>query len=432
MKTLRQDLRAPRAVWVAGILCVALCTVHMAGGMTYYLAPPPRGNDTHTGANDAPWATFEKGLAALAPGDSLLLHDGRYHLTRPVYIGCRGTSNAWITIGAAPGATAVLDGAAWMPARHQMGSALLFVHKAAFVRLHGLRVANSRAAGIMIRGPEAEHIDVVACASDRSHCPGIGAWHARHVRVIGCEVTGANLQELRPPDTPPRREAPHEAISIASVHHFEVASNHVHHCAKEGIDIKETSAHGRVHRNHVHHVHRQGLYVDAWFGLLEDVTFDYNRSESNGFFGMAVSVEGKEARLHNVRIHDNELLHNGGSGLFFSIWGSNGPRAGIDVRRNMIIGNGGKIPWAGPTGGIDIKSRNCRDVLIISNTCVDNAQFQIATFDDPADGLHELAAQNIVITGNRVHPWRDDTDHPSPYGRVYALTGAQAITNGTR
>ena len=35
---------------------------------------------------------------------------------------------------------------------------------------------------------------------------------------------------------------------------------------KEGIDVKETSARGRVHHNLVHHLRRQGIYVDAWFG----------------------------------------------------------------------------------------------------------------------------------------------------------------------
>jgi hypothetical protein len=226
-------------------------------------------------------------------------------------------------------------------------------------------------------------------------------------------------------------EAPHEAISIASVQFFEVASNHVHHCVKEGIDIKETSAHGRVHHNYVHHVQRQGLYVDAWFGVLEDVTFDYNRSEFNGSFGMAVSVEGRDSRLRDVRIHDNELLHNNGSGLFFAMWGSDGPRSGIEVRRNTIVGNGGKLHWAGATGGIDVRSRNCRDVVIADNICTNNVQFQIATFANPADGLGELTARNIVISNNLSHPWRDDTVHPSPYGRVYALLGAAPITNAS-
>ncbi|MDX1640631.1 MAG: hypothetical protein R3220_02970 [Balneolaceae bacterium] len=34
------------------------------------------------------------------------------------------------------------------------------------------------------------------------------------------------------------REAPHEAISIAGVHHFEVAYNRVYRSYKEGIDLQ--------------------------------------------------------------------------------------------------------------------------------------------------------------------------------------------------
>lgn len=405
---------------------VALSAAHAA---TYHLAPPPLGNDAHPGTTNKPWATFARAVPALGPGDTLVVRGGTYAITNHVSVACTGAPSAWITIAGHDGEAVVIDASGCLPARRQHTGGAIHVQNASYVRIRNISVRNSHAAGILVRGPRTHHIDILDCCVDRTYCPGIGVWNAEHIRVIGCEVTGANMQEMRPPGARRGREAPHEAISIAGVRFFDVASNHVHHCEKEGIDVKEVSAHGRVHHNHVHHVRRQGLYVDAWFGLLEDIEFDHNLSESNAFFGMAVSVECRDSELRDVRIHDNVFRRNGGSGLFFSVWGVDGPRSGIDVRDNIIIGNGGRLAWAGPTGGIDMKTRNCRDVLITGNLCVSNAQFQIATFDNPADGLDELAAQNIVITNNCAFPFVDDTDHDSPYGRVYALPSAHSATN---
>ncbi|OQY48533.1 MAG: hypothetical protein B6240_04600 [Desulfobacteraceae bacterium 4572_87] len=117
-----------------------------------------------------------------------------------------------------------------------------------------------------------------------------------------------------------QKETPHEAISIAGAHQFEVAYNHIHDCSKEGIDIKETSSNGIVHHNHIHHVKRQGLYVDAWFGTVEQIEIYGNRIHHCGDAGIVISVENG-TQVRNVNIHDNIIHHNSGSGLFFSRWG---------------------------------------------------------------------------------------------------------------
>jgi hypothetical protein len=123
-----------------------------------------------------------------------------------------------------------------------------------------------------LSGGHPEHIHLINCKTDRSYNSGIGIWYADHVKVLHCEVVRANEPAIRVPEQPMGREAPHEAISICGAKHFEVAYNHIHHGFKEGIDVKEVSAHGVVHHNYVHDMLRQGLYVDAWFGLLHDVT----------------------------------------------------------------------------------------------------------------------------------------------------------------
>jgi len=227
-------------------------------------------------------------------------------------------------------------------------------------------------------------------------------WYAQYVRVIGCEIVGANNQEMRRPGQELVHEAPHEALSVAGAQHFEIAYNHVHHGAKEGIDVKEVSAHGVVHDNYIHQMPRQGLYTDAWFGRLADVEFRDNVVHDCEW-GMALSAEGEHASMRDVRVHHNILFNNRGSGILFGVWGSDGPRSDISIYNNSVYRNGTAGHWAGAVGGIDVRSANLQRVSIFNNIAFDNYAFDIATFD-PTPGGKRLAAQAIRITTNLVGP----------------------------
>ena len=99
------------------------------------------------------------------------------------------------------------------------------------------------------------------------------------------------------------------AISVAGSHHFEVAWNHVYNGQKEGIDVKETAAFGTVHHNYVHDCKRQGLYIDGWFGKLEQLEMNENVVH-NCEAGIALSSEDGP-NTKNLRIHHN-LVYNKG------------------------------------------------------------------------------------------------------------------------
>ena len=244
--------------------------------------------------------------------------------------------------------------------------------------------------------------------------------------MVGCEVTGANDPEMRTAVQPPPREAPHEAISIAGARHFEVAHNHVHHCIKEGIDCKETSAHGVIHHNLVHDLKRQGLYVDCWFGLLEDVEFHSNISHHNEW-GLAISAEGKGAAMDNVRIHHNVLHNNRASGVYFGNWGVNGPRSNIAVYHNTIVGNGRLQHWAGPTGGIDVRVANLRRVWIVNNIVWGNGAYDIATFAPPAEREAALVEREILIANNLTGPFREFSGLSERCGAIHGYSGRDPI-----
>lgn len=401
----------------------------MTQAVTYHVSPG--GDDAGPGTAGRPWRTLPHAAGSVRAGDRVLLHDGTYSLSGPLTLSQSGTAGAWIVFAAAPGGHPILDASAWRPANEGEASwrGALELTGPAYVRLQGLRVRNSYGYGIIVRGPS-HHVDIQDCTVERTFACGIGAWNAAWLRVVGCEVTHANTQAMRLYGDP-RQECPHEAISIAGVKHFEAAWNHVHDCDKEGIDVKEVSAHGVVHHNWVHDMPRQGLYTDAWFGTLEDVEW-YSNAVTRCEWGLVISAEGKGAEMHNVRAHHNVLWQNRGSGLYFGTWGADGPRVDIRLDHNTLFGNGRPAHWAGPTGNIDVRSHGVRNLTVADNLCAGGGAYEIATFIDPATESDRFAALGISVTGNLVASQTSDTRAPATYGKVYAWPGRNAVVADPR
>jgi hypothetical protein len=246
------------------------------------------------------------------------------------------------------------------------------------------------------------HVDILNCSSRGSFASGISAWQGvSDLRVLGNTVTGANDMALafRPFSG---SEAPHEAISIGGALRFEVAWNDVGPNKKEGIDVKETAAHGVVHHNWAHQNDRQGIYVDGWFGVLEDVEIRDNVASANES-GISVSSEDGPA-TRDVRIHHNLVFENRGPGLYFSRWGKDNPREAIAVFNNTFYRNGyGRSPAGDPTywlmGGLYIHSTSLRGVAIRDNVLAEDKPFEIGYSQDWGGGL----ARAVAIEGNLIH-----------------------------
>ncbi len=404
------------------VLFLCLLGVSMSSAATYHVSPD--GDDAHAGSAEQPWASLTHAAEQVRPGDRVLVHGGTYRLSETQRIACEGQPDAWIEFAAAPGETPVLDGIDMQmaPGRRRGGPDVLRLAGASYVRVIGLTVRNSHGFGIAVREPS-HHIDIVDCTVDFTFAPAIGCWNVQYLRVVGNEVTRANRREMCLWGDP-GRECPHEAISIAGVAHFEVAWNHVHHNGKEGIDVKEVSRHGLVHHNYVHHNPRQGLYADAWFGLLEDVTFRSNVVHDCEW-GAVISVEGRDSQLRGVRIEHNLLYDNRGSGVYFGTWGTDGLRSEIVIAHNTLWGNGNAYHWAGPTGSIDLRSANARDVAVVHNLCAGGGGYEIATALDPAGDA--LAERNIRIAWNLIESFKSQTDSHGAYARPYPLAGEPVV-----
>jgi hypothetical protein len=350
-----------------GAIVAATVAAYPAVARIYYVSPS--GRDAASGDVNSPWRTLQRAASVAGAGDTVMIAGGVYPISSPVRPLHSGRAGAPLVFHADPADPATVDASAYMASGRDEGA--FDIEGVSYVRIENLQVRNSHAVGFMIRGEHTRHIDLIGCKTSQTYGSGVGVWYARYVRVIGCEIVGANNQEMRRPGQPLVHEAPHEALSVAGAQHFEIAYNDVHHGAKEGIDVKETSAHGVVHDNYVHQMPRQGLYTDAWFGRLEDVEFRDNVVHDCEW-GIAISVEGERASMANVRVHHNILFDNRGSGILFGVWGSDGPRSEISIYNNTVYRNGSAGHWAGPVGGIDVRSANLQRVAIFNNIAFRN------------------------------------------------------------
>jgi len=196
-----------------------------------------------------------------------------------------------------------------------------------------------------------------------------------------------------------RREAPHEALSICGAQYFEVAGNHIHHGFKEGIDCKEVSRHGVIHHNLVHDMPRQAYYIDAWFGLLEDVEFHSNTAY-NCMWGFGVCVEGKDSELRNVRFHHNIIYNIKGSGVLFGMWGNDLLRSDIHIYNNTFYHCGSPRVFSGGVGSIDILSKNFRDIFIYRNICDKGWDYEMGFTFKPEEVEQALKERNFIAAEN--------------------------------
>lgn len=375
------------------------------------------GNDKAAGTIADPYATIQKAASIAQAGDTVTVRGGEYYIETQIIPQNSGKSDAWILYRGMPGEKVVIDGQHVKQAKGKpfssQSAGLFEILAKEYIHVKCLHFRNSYSVGILVgyssNLPEAapeekrntRNITIEACSVDRSFNSGISLWYADSVIVTGCEVTKANDIDFRLPETRKGHEAPHEAISICGARYFVISHNHVHHCYKEGIDCKEVSSHGLVCNNLVHDVPRQAYYADAWFGLLEDIEFRDNIAHSAAW-GFAISVEGKDSEVRNIRIHHNLAYNMLGSGILFGLWGDNRLRSDIHIYNNTFYDCGSDNWFSGNVGSINLLSANCKDVYIYNNLCDKGFDYEIGFGIKKGQLPDALIKQNIVVKDNLV------------------------------
>lgn len=406
-------------------------TINQSAGKDIYVSPS--GSDSNSGSRDNPFLSVHRAVSILEPGSTLTLLEGVYQLDSMIVISIHADKDAWITVQGEAGANVILDGDKVNIPRskgYPNNNGLIQIEDAAYIKIQNIHVRNSHRSGINIQ--ESHHIDIINCTSENSLSPGIAAWQqCQYIRVLGNTVINANDSAM---SWEPFKgsEAPHEAISMAGPHHFEVAWNHVYDCQKEGIDVKETASFGKVHHNYIHNCKRQGLYIDGWFGELQDIEM-FENVVHDCEAGIAVSSEeGPDTR--NLRIHHNLIYNNRATGIFFSRWGADNPRKDVEVYNNTFYQNGWGPAFEGNpqywlTGGCYFYTTNIRDIIIRNNIFSRNFPFEIGHSGRFKTGWME--DKNIVIDYNLIHDvnvynypmyletWLNDS--------VYSIKGTHAV-----
>jgi parallel beta-helix repeat protein len=128
--------------WHKGPLSATIALLLLAPavghGATYYVAPPPTGDDAAAGTETAPWATLQHAADTVVAGDEVVVADG-------IFIGFRlattGTAAAPIVFRAAAEAAEVTSSFA------PDGPGIL-LDGASWVTVEGFRITGSPAAGI--------------------------------------------------------------------------------------------------------------------------------------------------------------------------------------------------------------------------------------------------------------------------------------------
>ena len=393
----------------------------------------PEGNDLDPGTREKPFITVQKALENIIAGDTVTLLKGRYMLENSVILSCKGRKDAWIILRGEKGSRAILDGQDYNidnTEDYPHNKGLVQIQNAEYLRIQNICVKNSHRAGINIQ--DSKNIDIINCKTENSLSPGISAWqHCEHIRILGNTVINANDSTMSS-TTYKGSEAPHEAISMAGPHYFEVAFNHVYNCKKEGIDVKETAAHGKVYHNYVHDCLRQGLYIDGWFGQLEDISLCMNVVHDCEA-GIAVSSE-EGPNTKDLKIHHNLIYNNRATGIFFSRWGADNPRENVEVYNNTFYRNGWGPNFSGDpqywlNGGCYLYSTNVKNVIIHHNIFAFNFPFEIGR----TSLLYEdrMKAQDIIIDFNLIYD-KNEFEYPIYLERwakdsVYSITGTNAI-----
>jgi hypothetical protein len=417
----------------------------LSHGAAYYVAP--NGSDAGSGKVDQPWASIEHAAQQAVAGDTIIVRGGRYGLSSQVRFRNSGRPGSWITFVGYPGETPILDA-------QQLSHALLFregldngafqIQAVSYVRVINLTVINSHDAGFTVR--DSSNIDLINNRTIGTFSSGIAVWDTNHqgsatqrIRILGNKIEKPTTWDLAPPNIPKIGQAPQEALSIAGAVDFEVAYNEVYDSNEGGIDIKETSKRGKVHHNLVHNI-GLGIYVDSWFGELNQVEIYSNVVYSCLGAGIALSVENGNL-VEGIDIHDNLVFNNKGSGLYFSRWGVNNERRNIQIHNNTFYHNGYGAPKPGQTyywmtGGIYLYSTNVHNIAIKNNILSKNRGFQVGyseLFLKDATWPSIARAKKIEITGNLIDgsnaansPIESGGD-PHDRVKIYGVDGDRAI-----
>ncbi|MBI1294530.1 DUF1565 domain-containing protein [bacterium] len=359
-----------------------------AAGDIYYVSTV--GNDANVGSEVAPWRTLGKAAESAGPGDTVYILQGTYReKLKPRNAGVVGSP---IVFTAYPGHLVVLDGEEF--SRTSWGGIIELVN-VQYVTISNLRIINSGYFGVMITG--VEHVLVQNNEIDFTYASGIYVSRSQHVVVDGNDVQRAchGIGGSAP------HYAPQEHITVrGGTDTFEIKNNVVSNPhngrGKEGINVKEGAANGKVYNNRVFDMSRTGLYVDAYDKYVTNVEI-YGNVVYNSLHGLVIASE-RRGTVSNIAVYNNVFYKNEHSGIWLTGYLDGGPFEDILVYNNTVYGNANR--------GIAVTNREATGVTVRNNIAVGNANQQIQI----DSGVPAVTVEHNLTDGDAgfVDPGRDD------------------------
>ncbi|MDR3587316.1 MAG: right-handed parallel beta-helix repeat-containing protein [Desulfosporosinus sp.] len=318
----------------------------------YYVSN--QGKDSNAGTQSSPWKTIQKGANSVKPGDTVNIKGGIYK--ERVTLQTSGSANNYITFTNNPGEVVTIDGTGidwgydW--------NSLFNLNSKNYIKLIGLRVINSRWAGIgsVPDSNGSENILIQNCSTYNTKSSGIVFITGSNIIIDGNSVeracTGTSNTQ--------------ECISLATIATFTIKNNHVFNCTNkipgaggEGIDAKEGSSNGTICNNIVNDVVKVGIYVDAYSKHEFNIEV-YGNTVYNSTQGIVVATE-HNGLLENVRIYNNIVYNCVNWGLAVGGWNPGYTHAmqGISFIYNTIYNIG--------DGGIYLNNGEANNVVITNN-----------------------------------------------------------------
>ncbi len=174
---------------------ILLCAVSLAcsngspapAGRVFYVSPD--GDNSNPGSREQPWATPGYGSRQLAPGDTLIILGGTYHLSvydDDIIIPPSGTSNGWITIRGEEGNRPLLAGS------ENLAAAIDLSGKS-YIRLENLEISSDGGSwfrdGIEALGGPLNHAVFKDLYIHNMDEFGVNIGDANDLQILGCRIT---------------------------------------------------------------------------------------------------------------------------------------------------------------------------------------------------------------------------------------------------
>lgn len=299
----------------ARLVCVSILLVLLGVTSAFHALPParaaayyvaPDGVDTVAGGtSEHPWRTLQFAVDHVGPGDTILVRSG-------TYAGCRiqsaGTSGAWITLQAAPGAHVLVN----VPGPDNMHGSNIEVETwdgvVAYWVIADLEVANAPGWGIDVRGSEGSF--------------------AHHITVRGCIVHHNGISTGR------------TGIFSAFVNYLLVEYNESYNNGEHGIYHSNSGDHPIIRGNVLHHNVDCGLHMNGDASMGGDGVISYALVERNTIYengtggGSGINMDGV---THSI-VRNNLLYDNHASGIsLYQIDGGSGSHDNRVLNNTVVM-----------------------------------------------------------------------------------------------